>query len=179
VPHLTVAQVYEEVQRRKDGDYWQPDAAALRNIAERLMAELSVNDAEAVEATVRGLGWVAAMAAEHDLEIGELIAVPGAITRNIKEHMAHLKDRLTFEDGVDAGVGGALYTGLWMGLILGEGPTPKWDGWYEAPGGQHIPYYRCGGGLVCWDCWRPYGDHPSDMRERCLTVLCNGWRVKL
>lgn len=50
---------------------------------------------------------------------------------------------------------------------------------YELPNGDLIPFYRCDGLLVCWDCWRPYSDHPSDEREPCLTVLCNGWRVKL
>lgn len=53
------------------------------------------------------------------------------------------------------------------------------DGYYEAPNGDEIPYYRCDGGLICWDCWKPYNLHPCDPREECLTVLCNGQRVKL
>jgi hypothetical protein len=57
---------------------------------------------------------------------------------------------------------------------------PHWDGEYDPPdGGLPIPFYRCDGRLICWDCWRPYSDHPCDKREFCLTVLCNGWRVKL
>jgi hypothetical protein len=59
-------------------------------------------------------------------------------------------------------------------------PAPHWDGAYEpGDGGPDIPFYRCDGRLVCWDCWREYSDHPRDPREECLTVLCNGWRVKL
>lgn len=58
--------------------------------------------------------------------------------------------------------------------------APHWDGEYEPPDdGAPIPFYRCDGRLICWDCWRPYSTHPCDPREECLTVLCNGWRVKL
>lgn len=57
--------------------------------------------------------------------------------------------------------------------------TPHWDGEYESPGGDPIPFYRCDGALICWDCWKPYRDHPEEPREPCLTVLCNGWHVKL
>lgn len=56
---------------------------------------------------------------------------------------------------------------------------PRWDGEYDSPGGDPIPYYRCDGALICWDCWRPYTEHPNEPREECLTVLCNGWHVKL
>jgi hypothetical protein len=56
---------------------------------------------------------------------------------------------------------------------------PPSDGYYDAPNGDEIPFYRCDGKLICFDCWKPYNVHPSDEREECLTVLCNGWRVKL
>jgi hypothetical protein len=56
---------------------------------------------------------------------------------------------------------------------------PPSDGYYDAPNGDEIPFYRCDGKLICFDCWKPYSDHPRDEREECLTVLCNGWRVKL
>lgn len=56
---------------------------------------------------------------------------------------------------------------------------PPSDGYYDAPNGDEIPFYRCDGKLICFDCWKPYSAHPSDEREECLTVLCNGWRVKL
>lgn len=69
----------------------------------------------------------------------------------------------------------ALSCDYWQPVI----PEPRWDGEYEAPNGEHIPYYRCDGNLICFDCWTPYNTHPSDEREECLTVLCNGWRVKL
>ncbi|MDQ1584508.1 MAG: hypothetical protein QOF36_2562 [Microbacteriaceae bacterium] len=57
--------------------------------------------------------------------------------------------------------------------------APPYDGEYEAPNGDLIPFYRCDGRLICFDCWQPYSHHPCDEREECLTVLCNGWRVKL
>lgn len=53
------------------------------------------------------------------------------------------------------------------------------DGYYEAPNGDLIDFYRCDGRLVCAGCGRQYRDHPDDSREPCLTVLCNGDRVKL
>lgn len=65
---------------------------------------------------------------------------------------------------------------------------PIWQGYYEvgadyaqnkAPD-RLVPYYRCDGGLICFDCWRPYREHVEedpDVPE--LTVLCNRWRVKL
>jgi hypothetical protein len=58
-----------------------------------------------------------------------------------------------------------------------------WDAWVEVDDGeiQNIPYYRCDGRLICWDCWRPYNSlvHLNCQHAPELTVLCNGWRVKL
>lgn len=56
---------------------------------------------------------------------------------------------------------------------------PPWDGYYEAETGRTIPFYRCDGRLICWDCWRSYRDHDEDEDMPELTVLCNQWRVKL
>lgn len=59
------------------------------------------------------------------------------------------------------------------------------DGFYETVDRMSgvivlIPFYRCASrGLICFDCWKDYSEHPSDPNEECLTVLCNGWHVKL
>lgn len=45
--------------------------------------------------------------------------------------------------------------------------------------GREVPFYRCSGKLVCWDCWKVYSLHPSDKDAPELAVLCNGQRVKL
>lgn len=60
-----------------------------------------------------------------------------------------------------------------------SGIESPWDGWYEAPNGDLIDFYRCDGRLVCDTCEKQYRDHPDEPREPCLTVLCNGQRVKL
>lgn len=56
------------------------------------------------------------------------------------------------------------------------------DGHYEAPNGDPIPFYRADQRVICEVCKLPYGEwltHKTDPREPCLTVLCDGQRVKL
>lgn len=53
------------------------------------------------------------------------------------------------------------------------------DDYATGTNGKEIAFYRCDGRLICWDCWRPYSQHDCDSHAYWLTVLCNGWRVKL
>lgn len=59
----------------------------------------------------------------------------------------------------------------------------SWNAWAEIEGAdiRFVPYYRADGRLICWDCWRPYHSPTHHDCPYCpeLTVLCNGWRVKL
>lgn len=77
-----------------------------------------------------------------------------------------------------------------LGRINRPGAVLPWEAHLEGlrdprddltfgPDGNEITFYRCDGALICWDCWRPYYNHKHDPDADWLTVLCNGWRVKL
>jgi hypothetical protein len=58
-------------------------------------------------------------------------------------------------------------------------PEPRWDGLYVGPRGRSVYFFRGDANALCQDCSCSYGEHPKDRRERDMTVLCCGWRVKL
>lgn len=56
---------------------------------------------------------------------------------------------------------------------------PRYDGLYVGPRGKSVYFFRAEADALCSDCLCAYSGHSKDRHERDMTVLCNGWRVKL
>lgn len=115
-------ETYKRAQAYKNAADWSPTADQLREITQMLTAQLGGGiNAKAVEETIRGLGWVARMVVEHDLDFGELMLVSDAMVDGTWGSLKAARMELTVEQGVQAGIGAGLYTGLLMGLMIREG----------------------------------------------------------
>lgn len=120
----TLLEAYADAQAYKNdtASDWSPTADDLRQITERLTAELggAINP-RAVEETVRGMGWVGRMVIEYGLNFEELMVVSDAMLEGTWGEIKNARIVFTPEQACQAGIGAGLYTGLLIGLRMKDG----------------------------------------------------------
>lgn len=116
---LTDAYQAAQAFKNEAASDWSPTGEQLRTIFEQLAGELGEVTPQMVEQTLRGLGWVARLVVEHQLELDELMAVCQALDDGTRQEVvaAGLTDP---GQACSAGTGAGFFTGLLVGLIVAE-----------------------------------------------------------
>lgn len=116
-----LVEAFDRVNAIKGDDHWRPDADSLRQITEKLRAELGEGfNAKGVEDTIMGLGWVGRMLVEYGLDFEQLMVTAERLTDATLAGVDRSKLGLTPEQGLQAGIGAGYFTGLYMGLMIGR-----------------------------------------------------------
>lgn len=121
---LSVKDAYGIVQANKERytwDEWPPALVPLvRQMVERTKREVG-GDPRAIEATLNGAAWMIQMFHVHGLDVNESMDMAQWIEGNLKGNLDGMGGlKLGPDDMIRLGIGGGLYTGLWVGLLIGE-----------------------------------------------------------
>lgn len=121
---LSVKDAYGIVQGNKNRytwDEWPPALVPIvRQMIERTKQEVG-GDPRAIEATLNGAAWMVQMFHIHGLDVNESMDMAKWIEGNLKANLGDMTGlKLGPDDMIRLGIGGGLYTGLWVGLLIGE-----------------------------------------------------------
>jgi hypothetical protein len=111
---------YRRVQEMKE-EPWQPPREAMAAMSQAFKAALlrSPSNAE-LKVMAEGFGWVQKMAGEQCLNLLEVVQIAMEIESNTRANLLRVQTELSAHDQLGAGVGAGFFTGLWVGLLLGD-----------------------------------------------------------
>lgn len=122
---LSVIEAYAVVQANKDRytwDEWPPSMVpTVTKMIERVKRDTGSGDPHVIEAALNGAAWMVQMFHQHDLDFDQGMDMAQWVEGTMKRQMDRMRGlKLDRDDLVRLGIGGGLYTGLWVGLLIGE-----------------------------------------------------------